>query len=209
MPIDDVEFPRELAYGSSGGPQFSTVVTKLTSGFEGRQQQWERALLQFDAAPAVLNKERLATLLRFFYARRGRARGFKFLDYMDFTSAADNQSAPTATDQIIGIGDGVKQTFQLRKVYSDDGAEYERGISQPVADTVVISLNDVAQGSGWTLLSLGKVFFDVAPPVGVVVKAGFEFRVPVRFDTDFLETSITFYEGYEAASVPLIELREV
>jgi uncharacterized protein (TIGR02217 family) len=206
MPIDNIEFPSELAYGSSGGPQFNTIVTKLSSGFEGRQQQWERAMLQYDAAPAIHDEQRLATLLKFFYARKGRARGFKFLDRMDFTSnPTDNQSPPTNVDQIIGTGNGVKQTFQLKKIYSDSGATYERDITQPVTGTVVISLNNVAQPSGWTLNSLGQIFFSTAPAAGVIVKAGFEFRVPVRFDTDFLDTSIDYYQ----ASVPIVELREV
>ena len=209
MAIDNVEFPRELSYGSSGGPRFNTIVTKLSSGFEGRQQQWERALLEFDAAPAILDKDRLATLLKFFYARRGRARGFLFHDYTDFTSASDNQSAPTATDQICGTGNGVNQTFQLQKTYSDSEATYTRDITQPVPGTVLVSLNNTPQPSGWTLNSLGQIFFSTAPAVGVVVKAGFEFWVPVRFDTDFLETTLASYEGYDAASVPIVELREV
>ena len=209
MAVDNVEFPRELAYGSSGGPRFNTLVTKLASGFEGRQQQWERALLTFDAAPAVLDKDRLATLLKFFYARRGRARGFLYYDYMDFTSSADNQSAPVNTDQILGTGDGVKQTFQLIKTYSDAGASYTRDITRPVTGTLVVSLNNVNQPSGWTLNSLGQLFFTTAPGNGVVVKAGFQFLVPVRFDTDFLETAIEYYQGYNSASVPIVEMREI
>lgn len=209
MAVDNIEFPRELAYGSSGGPKFSTIVTKLTSGFEGRQQQWERALLEFDAAPAILDKARLATLIQFFYARRGRARGFLFHDYTDFTSAANNQDAPTNLDQVLGSGDGVNQTFQLIKTYSDAEASYTRDITQPVPGTVLVSLNNVAQPSGWVLNSLGQIFFATAPSLGVVVKAGFEFRVPVRFDTDYLETTLASYEGYDAASVPIVEMREV
>lgn len=207
--IDEVEFPRELAYGTAGGPVFSTLVTRLASGFEGRQQQWSHARLQFDAAPAVLDKERLAVLLKFFYARRGRSRGFLFHDYTDFTSADNHQDAPAATDQLIGVGDGVEQTFQLVKHYGDSEATYTRDISRPVADSILVSLNNVPQGSGWALNSLGQIFFSVAPGVGVQVKAGFEFLVPVRFDTDFLETSIESYEGYNATTVPIIELREV
>lgn len=207
--IDEVEFPRELAYGTSGGPVFSTLVTRLSSGFEGRQQQWSSARLQFDAAPAVLDRERLAALLKFFYARRGRARGFLFHDYTDFSTAPDNQSAPSATDHLLGVGDGVTQSFQLVKHYGDDGASYARDISRPVPGSILVSLDNVPQTSGWSLESLGRVFFSVAPPSGVQVRAGFEFLIPVRFDTDFLETSIESYEGYNATSVPLIEMREV
>lgn len=207
--IDEVEFPRELAYGTSGGPVFNTLVTRLSSGFEGRQQQWSHARIQYDAAPAILDVDRLATLLKFFYARRGRARGFLFHDHTDFTSASDNQSAPSATDQLLGTGDGVTQTFQLVKHYGDTAATYTRDISRPVANSILVSLDNAAQGSGWALNDLGQIFFTVAPANGVLVKAGFEFLVPVRFDTDFLETSIESYEGYNATSVPIIEMREV
>ena len=74
---------------------------------------------------------------------------------------------------------------------------------------MLVSLNNVPQASGWALNSLGQIFFSTAPAAGVIIKAGFEFLVPVRFDTDFLETSIESYEGYNATGVPIIEMREV
>ncbi len=44
------------------------------------------------------------------------------------------------------------------------------------------------------------------PQSGELVKAGFEFDVPVRFDTDVLETSFESY-NLGTANVPLVEIR--
>lgn len=52
----------------------------------------------------------------------------------------------------------------------------------------------------------GVVTFDVAPPEGEVVSAGFEFDCPVRFDTDFLDISIETIGAGRVVSVPLVEL---
>lgn len=46
-----------------------------------------------------------------------------------------------------------------------------------------------------------------APPVNSVIRAGFEFYVPVRFDTDRLPVTLEEYGIGGAADVKLIELR--
>ena len=43
---------------------------------------------------------------------------------------------------------------------------------------------------------------------GVVVKAGFEFDVPVRFDTDMLDVTLDFERLGSITSIPLIEVRK-
>jgi uncharacterized protein (TIGR02217 family) len=45
------------------------------------------------------------------------------------------------------------------------------------------------------------------PEQGVQVTAGFEFDVPVRFDVDRIETSVSGFQAGEIPSVPVVEVR--
>ena len=46
-----------------------------------------------------------------------------------------------------------------------------------------------------------------APGAGVEVTAGFEFDVPVRFDTDAIRVQASTFQAGEVPSVPVIEVR--
>ena len=37
--------------------------------------------------------------------------------------------------------------------------------------------------------------------------AGFEFDVPVRFDTDYLEVDLAYFEAGQIPSIPIIEIK--
>ncbi len=45
------------------------------------------------------------------------------------------------------------------------------------------------------------------PALGVEISAGFEFDVPVRFDTDQIRTSVASFKAGDVPSVPVVELR--
>jgi uncharacterized protein (TIGR02217 family) len=45
------------------------------------------------------------------------------------------------------------------------------------------------------------------PGVGGVVTAGFEFDVPVRFDTDQLEINLAQIEAGSIPHIPIVEIR--
>jgi uncharacterized protein (TIGR02217 family) len=47
----------------------------------------------------------------------------------------------------------------------------------------------------------------VAPGVGARVTAGFEFDVPVRFDTDGIQTSAASFQAGDVPNVPILEVR--
>jgi len=53
----------------------------------------------------------------------------------------------------------------------------------------------------------GVVTFAVAPASGIAITAGFEFDVPVRFDTDTLDVTLDFERLGSITSIPLIEVR--
>ncbi len=45
------------------------------------------------------------------------------------------------------------------------------------------------------------------PTSGVAVTAGFEFDVPVRFDTDRIQTSVASFQAGDVPTVPVVEVR--
>ncbi len=49
--------------------------------------------------------------------------------------------------------------------------------------------------------------FATAPAAGAIVTAGFEFDVPVRFDTDSIRVQASTFQAGEVPSVPVIEVR--
>ena len=51
------------------------------------------------------------------------------------------------------------------------------------------------------------MFLAVAPAAGAPVSAGFEFDVPVRFDSDRIATSLAGFAAGEIPSIPVVEVR--
>ena len=88
------------------------------------------------------------------------------------------------------------------------GFAMTRAITKPVAGTVTIALNGTPQASGWSVsTTTGLITFTTAPAPGVAITAGFEFDVPVRFDTDALDVTLDLERLGSITSIPLIELR--
>lgn len=62
--------------------------------------------------------------------------------------------------------------------------------------------------SGWSVdATTGSVTFTAAPGAGVPITAGFEFDVPVRFDSDTLDVTLDFERLGSITSIPLLEIR--
>jgi uncharacterized protein (TIGR02217 family) len=77
-----------------------------------------------------------------------------------------------------------------------------------VAGTVRVALGGVEQLSGWTVdTTTGIVSFTTAPGSGVAVTAGFEFDVPVRFDSDSMDVNLDIERLGSITSIPLMEIR--
>lgn len=105
-------------------------------------------------------------------------------------------------------GDGSTHTFQLQKTYSDSGAFYTRTIKKPVAGTVRVSVAGTEITTGFAVDSTtGIITITSAPSSGQVVKAGYEFDVPVRFNTDSIAINIAGFNAGEIPSIPIIEVR--
>jgi uncharacterized protein (TIGR02217 family) len=53
----------------------------------------------------------------------------------------------------------------------------------------------------------GTVTFVTAPDIGAEITAGYEFDVPVRFDTDRVQVSMASFQAGEIPSIPVVEVR--
>jgi uncharacterized protein (TIGR02217 family) len=207
MSFDEIELPLRAGFGSKGGPNFSTEIVVIDSGYERRNQNWSQARRVFDARTGVRSASDAATLLSFFHARAGRARGFRLKDWSDYSSAADNLSSPSFSDQNIATGDGATTLFQLVKNYTSGGVTHSRIIAKPVGGSIVIGIGGALLSSGWSVdTTTGLVTFATAPAAGQNITAGFLFDVPVRFDTDALSLTAENYVAYQA-DVPIVEIR--
>ena len=205
--FDDVLFPIAIGREASLAPAFSTQIVESPSGHERRSSDWADARLSYDAGPGVRSEADIATLIEFFRARRGAARGFRFTDPYDDRSGAPG-AAPSPLDQRLGVGDGVRSEFRLMRYYGAGEAAQARIITRPVAGSIRVAADGVEMASGWNHAGLGVIAFDVAPAAGVVLSAGYRFDVPVRFAEDRLEISRATFAAGEAVSVPLVEIRE-
>lgn len=208
MDFDNISFPGAISLNSVAGPEFSTDVTETAGGFEKRNQNWSGARLRFNVATGVRTEADYETILKFFYGRAGRARAFRFQDWSDYKSCAIN-ATPAHGDQVLGVGDGAKQFFQLHKSYVSGPVTYVRKITRPVSGSVKVGLGGINQTSGWTVnLDTGLITFATPPAAGVAVSAGFLFDVPARFDIDRLEPVHLFKGAVELPELPVVEVRE-
>ena len=207
MAFHEVRFPDNISRGARGGPERRTQVVELASGDEERNASWANSRRRYDVAYGIRRADDLAAVVAFFEARNGRLHGFRYKDWSDYKSALPSQ-AITATDQQIGNGTGSLQTFQLTKRYTSGAQTWVRTLTKPVAGTVRVALGMVEQISGWTLdATTGVITFTTAPAGGVIVRAGFEFDVPVRFDSDTLDVTLDFERLGSITSIPLLEIR--
>ncbi len=198
MGFVEVQFPPDISYGSSGGPEYATDIVVSQNGHEQRNIHWSTARARFNVAHGVKTKAQLEALVAFFRARKGRAYGFRFKDWTDYSAVAE----------VIGTGDGVATQFQLKKRYSSGAVNEDRAIVKPVSGTVQVFKAGVLQTSGVGVdTATGMVTFVAAPASGQEITASFEFDVPVRFDTDRLSATLEAYGIHSWQDIPLIEVR--
>lgn len=203
----EVRFPDNIGRGARGGPRRRTRITALASGFEERNAAWANSRRYYDVSFGIRRADDLSTVVAFFEAMNGRLYGFRFKDWSDYKSCLPS-TAPTAMDQTLGEGDGDTTAFQLRKAYEAGSDTWHRHICKPVAGTVLVALDGVPQGSGWTIdTATGIVTFDTAPVLGAEVTAGFEFDVPARFDTDDMPVNLDLERKGSIPSIPIAEIR--
>jgi uncharacterized protein (TIGR02217 family) len=209
MAFHEVRFPAGISRGSSGGPERRTQIVAYGGGWEERNQQWANSRRRYNAGYGVRSLADIHAVIAFFEERRGRLHGFRWKDWADFKSGGP-EAAVTASDQAIGTGDGATTAFQLVKTYGTSFAPWTRAVRKPVAGSVRLAVDglELSEGVDFTVDgTTGLVSFAVAPGAGLAVTAGFEFDVPVRFDTDYLDVNLHLFGAGDIPNVPIVELR--
>ncbi len=207
----DVRFPLAVSFGATGGPERRNEIVTLTSGREKRNARFSQSRRHYDAGTGVRSLSDLHDVLAFFEARRGSLHTFRFRDPFDMKSCRPEE-AVSAADQTIGTGDGVRARFVLTKTYGEGGDAYRRLIARPLLETLRVAVGGVekAMPVDWSFdYSAGEVLFAAGsiPVGGQEVAAGYEFDVPVRFDTERISISLTAFKAGQIPSIPLIEVQ--
>lgn len=209
MAFHEIRFPANMSFGSVGGPERRTEIVALTNGFEERNSPWAHSRRRYDAGLGLRSLDDVAVLIHFFEARAGQLHGFRWKDWADYKSGRPS-GAVAADDQQIGRGDSETRLFQLCKTYASGPASYCRPILKPVAGSVRVAVgsDEMQEGVDYTLdTATGAVLFAEPPGAGAQVTAGFEFDVPVRFDTDRIAVSVASFQAGELPQVPVVEVR--
>jgi uncharacterized protein (TIGR02217 family) len=154
----EVRFRDNIAYGATGGPEFTATIVVTGSGHEQRNINCAEARGRWDVASGLKNQQQLGELIDFFCARKGRAYGFRFKDGTDYE----------ATGHLLGTGDAVQTQFQLVNNYPSGSVIEVRTVTKPVAGTVQVYLDAVEQLFGWSVdVTIRVVTFAAAPAAGV------------------------------------------
>ena len=135
--------------------------------------------------------------------------GFRWKDWSDFKSGRARADV-RFEDQVIALADGHRTQFQLVKTYRSGAFSYVRPISKPVAGSVRVGIeqDEMREGVDYEVdATSGMVSFAHAPAESMQITAGFEFDVPVRFDTDRIQTSVASFQAGDVPNVPVVEVR--
>jgi uncharacterized protein (TIGR02217 family) len=209
MAFHEIRFPTNLSFGSIGGPERRTEIVTLANGFEERNTPWAHSRRRYDAGLGLRSLNDIDMLIAFFEARTGQLHGFRWKDWSDYKSCASSET-PAPDDQLLGTGDGTRTVFRLQKTYVSGQQSYTRPVQKPVQGTVVVAVADDPKVAGQEFtvnVETGEVTFVLAPDLGTRVTAGFEFDVPVRFDTDLIQTSVASFQAGDVPNVPVVEIR--
>lgn len=209
MAFHEIQFPASLSFGSVGGPERRTEIVTLANGFEERNSPWAHSRRRYDAGLGLRSLDDVATIVAFFEAREGQLHSFRWKDWADYKSCAP-LSDPTPFDQLIAIGDEVSTVIPLIKSYRSGDQSYARPIRKPVVGTVRVAIGGDALQETIDYevdFTRGEIVFAHPPDLGAEIRAGFEFDVPVRFDADGIQTSVSSFRAGDAPNVPVVEVR--
>lgn len=195
-------FPDWISFGSSGGPSYRTTVIELLSGHEQRQKEWAYARHVYNVSFGARRVEGMSELLRFYQATSGRLKGFRYKDWLDYSSQSfpDPDTPITGAEQAQTLKDG--NDYQLIKNYTAGGETQTRLITRIVPGTLLVEVGGVPTVP--SAINNNQGTFTVA---GTPVTAGYEFDVPVRFETDFLDATFESHDNLDS-NIKVVEIRE-
>ena len=196
--ILDTELDPCIAFGFAGGPEFSTRITTLANGHERRNANWSSPRHRFTAPFANISTGDYREIKRVFLACRGQAYGFLFRDPLDYQ----------ATNEPLGDAPAESTPVQLTKVSTADGVDYTRTITRPDPAGFTLYQAGVAK-AGMLDATTGLFTPTTAWTTGEPLTWTGEFRIPVRFASDWLPFSIDNKRDADFAVNGSVEIVEV
>lgn len=197
MKFLDIVFPEKISSGSICGPFINTNIVETKNGAEIRKTIQQTIRHKYEiSGNALQSREDYNMLKTLFMLASGQLNTFKFKDPIDNVAILET----------IGTGDGNKKIFQLSKKYTLNNIEYTRIISKPVLNSVKIYINNTEINNVTIDYNTGKIEFNDLPKINDTIYASFEFYANVRFDIDFLPTSLGNFNVLKSGAITLIEV---
>jgi len=98
--LESPRFPEAIAFHAQGGPGYSTTVVSVQSGAEQRNSLWDEGLMRWDVGHVPMTLTKYGPLIAFFRGVKGKAIGFRFQDFTDFTDSMPPGSFWESVDRI-------------------------------------------------------------------------------------------------------------
>lgn len=203
--FDEVRFPEDVSYGSSGGPTFKTQIFEAYRGGEKRNVDWASPLMEFDVAYGIKTTEQMHRVIDFFNARQGKLRGFRYKNWANYQVVNGN----------IAVGDGVSTRLPIIRTYGFPATQTYKRLYKIVPGSVSgVSIANEALTEGEDFIidyNSGEIVFKAnrVPGEGTPIKAvNLEFDEPVRFDTDNIQIVIEQFNNNSIGSLPLVGIRD-
>lgn len=211
-----VPFPERIAFGAQAEPMWNTDVAATRSGHEATNRNWTHTRHRYNVSLSVRDADDYALVRTHFHLCRGRARKFRFRDFLDFQAHATATTAGELGTTV--VVDDSPFTLQLYKLYGvGQSTAYARKITRPVASTFrlwrvrssvasdVTSSATLSAETG-TLTVTGNADGDEYYWTG-------EFDVPCRYGADQLPAAVINktpgHDGRLLVSCDSIEVLEV
>lgn len=204
MAFADVLFPKDISYGSQGGPEFSTTIITNGGGYEQRNRNRRVPTWKYNLIYGIKTISQYQELYHFFLAiGAGKWQSFRYEDPIDHL----------LDEEEIATGDGILTDFQITREYVNTAYTLTRKITKIIGDTVQVWVGTVLQTDGYSVDDMtGLLSFDTAPGNGLSIVISATFHVACRFDIDYLP-AIAEARGLNdelilhIESIPLIEDR--
>jgi uncharacterized protein (TIGR02217 family) len=192
----NLRFPEDIAYGSSGGPEFNTEILTTNKGSEYRNNKWHYPKLRFDVALGVKNKKQMEELISFFRICQGRHKAFLYKDWSDYV-------VKNTQGHLLSAG-----KLQLIKEYKLDLQNVAtRNIKHPIISSLKLEYNNQQLNSDQFILEKGGIIQIIDPTIKAEkVFCNFEFDIQARFDLDYLPVTIENYKFFSLPEIPIIEV---
>lgn len=205
--LEDPVFPQSPSVGYVSAPSYRTEIVRSLSGVENRNRVWERPLHKYVVTIGPRAEDVVQDVLYHFHAMGGPECGFRFVDLLDYKSCRSYET-PTALDQPLIAGTSSPGGYQMVKDYIFGTRSQRRYIFKPKAGSVLVANEaGVEQAAAdFDVDDQTGVITPLAGFVGVPTTCGFEFDVPVRYESDELPVSFDFAVA-ESVSFGLLELR--